>query len=126
MCAWSSSLLHRIGQRGQLVDLQAPLVQLPQLTTPPEQFMQQRCLVLVELFWQYGVVQACARADGSKNSNAALLSRPNDLRMCHRAFRLSAGTAEALDTASADCAAVLVNTTADYRRAMYCPSRQHR
>lgn len=43
--------------------------------------MQQRCLVLVELFWQYGGVQACARAEGSRNSNAALLSRPNDLRM---------------------------------------------
>jgi hypothetical protein len=86
MCAWSSSLLHRIGQSGQLVDLQAPLVQLPQLTTPPEQFMQQRCLVLVELFWQYGVVQACARAEGSSNSNAALLSRPNDLRMVIEPF----------------------------------------
>jgi len=43
--------------------------------------MQQRCLVLVELFWQYGVVQACAEADGSSRSNTALLSRPNDLRM---------------------------------------------
>jgi len=80
------ALPQQIGQRGQLVDLQAPLVQLPQLTTPPEQFMQQRCLVLVELFWQYGVVQACAAADGSSSSSIALLSRPNDLPMFPEPF----------------------------------------
>lgn len=48
--------------------------------------MQQRCLVFVELFWQYGVVQACALAEGSSSSNIALLSRPNDLRMVIEPF----------------------------------------
>jgi hypothetical protein len=79
-------LVQRAERDQQLVALQAPLVQLPQLTTPPEQFMQQRCWVWAALFWQYGVVQACARAEGSKNSNAALLSRPNDLRMVIEPF----------------------------------------
>jgi hypothetical protein len=31
-------------------------------------------------------VQACARAEGSSSSNAALLSRPNDLRMVIEPF----------------------------------------
>jgi hypothetical protein len=65
----------------QLVALQAPEVQPLQVITPPLHCMQHRCWVLAALFWQYGVVQACARADGSRNSKAALLSRPNDLRM---------------------------------------------
>jgi hypothetical protein len=65
----------------QLVALQGPDCQPLQVTTPPEQFMQQRCWVLAALCWQYGGVQACAEADGSSSSNTALLSRPNDLRI---------------------------------------------
>jgi hypothetical protein len=70
----------------QLVALQAPEVQLLQLITPPAQVMQQRCWVPLEFCWQYRSVQACARAEGNKNSSVALLSRPNDLRMVLQPF----------------------------------------
>ena len=88
--------------------------------------MQQRCLVLVELFWQYGVVQACARADGSKNSNVALLSRPNDLRIFIEPFAHSGHGRRTGYNEYASCAAGRVSTAAGYRRTMHCPSRQHR
>jgi hypothetical protein len=58
-----------------------PLDQLLQLTTPPAQVMQHRCWVPAEFCWQYLSVQACPRADGSNSSSAALVSRPNDVRI---------------------------------------------
>lgn len=62
-----------------MVDLHAPVTQLPQDTTPPLQFWQQRRLV--PLCWQYGGVQAYPRAEGNNSSSIELLNRPSDLRM---------------------------------------------
>lgn len=72
------SRLNRAG-RQQLVDLHAPVTQLPQTTTPPLQFWQHRRLV--PLSWQYGGVHAYPRAEGSNSSSTELLNRPSDLRM---------------------------------------------
>jgi hypothetical protein len=57
---------------------------------------------LVELFTQYRVVQACARAEGNNNSSAALLSRPRDVRMVIKPFCSPAGTAAQHASASGE------------------------
>jgi hypothetical protein len=109
----------------QLVALQGPDCQPLQVTTPPVQFMQQRCWVLAALCWQYGGVQACARADGSRNSSAALLSRPNDLRMFIEPFaQQRARPVHPLFRVRRLCRCLGV--TAGYCRASYRPSGWHR
>ena len=82
--------------------------------------------MLAALCWQYGGVQACAEAEGSSSSKTALLNRPKDLRIFIEPFAHSGHGRCTGYSEYAGCAAGRVITAADYRRAMYFPSVQHR